>query len=200
MGFASAFNGQEAGGKSLLGCGVYAIKQHPKAGSSGGPAPKLEDTTTDPATGEATPAWDIVDEAVYYFKSNMMHKTFEVKGPADRTVLYLTLYLQQCLKRVLALGKKATKAEARQALLSLGVERSLTPVEQSYPFSAFHPAAASASASDVEAWRDYARQLRLEAGVRLVQRVFLHPEADGTANKWWLYFGNQKFLGAQFER
>ncbi len=72
MPFESAFNGQEHEGKSLLGCGLYPIKQHPKAGSNSGPAPKLEDNVTDEATGEQTPSYDIVDEAVYFFKSNMM--------------------------------------------------------------------------------------------------------------------------------
>jgi actin related protein 2/3 complex subunit 3 len=199
MPFASAFNGAEHEKKTILGCGLYAIKQHPKAGSNCGPAPKLEDVVPDEAGGEGTPAYDIVDEAIYYFKSNMMHKTFEVKGPADRLILYMTLYIQQCLKRLLAAGKTAQKTQARQMLLSLAIERSPSPLDQTYPFSAFHPPASKCGAGEADAWGDYAKQLRLEIGVRLIQRIFAYPEADGTASKWWLCFGNTKFLGAQLE-
>lgn len=207
MPFESAFNGQEVvdeknnnAPRTLLGCGLYAIKQNPKAGSNCGPAPKLEDMITDEATGEQAPGYDIVDEAIYYFKSNMMHKTFEVKGPGDRLILYLTLYIQQCLKRLIADGKKATKTQARQTLLALAIERSKTPIDSTYPFNAFHPEAKKCTDDEVELWREYAKQLRLEVGVRLIQRIFVFPEEDGTANKWWVVFGNQKFLGAQFER
>lgn len=198
-GFESAFNGAEHEKKTIVGCGLYAIKQHPKAGSGCGPAPKLDDNIVDPESGESTPAYDIVDEAIYYFKANMMHKTFEVKGPADRLILYLTLYIQQCLKRLLAAGKAANKTQARQLLLGLAVERSPCPLDNSYPFSAFHPPASKCTPGEQELWADYCKQLRLETAVRLIQRIFVYPEEDGTANKWWLYFGNAKFLGAQFE-
>ena len=43
---------------------------------------------------------DIVDETLGYFKANVLFKHFEVKGAADRTLIYLTLYTTQCLKRL----------------------------------------------------------------------------------------------------
>lgn len=38
---------------------------------------------------------DIVDEAVDYFRANVLFRSFEVKGPADRVLVYLTLFIQQ---------------------------------------------------------------------------------------------------------
>ena len=63
---------------------------------------------------------DIIDEALYYFKANVFFKSYEVKvsrylsmhytvsnhmgiplqGPADRVLIYLTLYISECLKKL----------------------------------------------------------------------------------------------------
>ena len=42
---------------------------------------------------------DIVDEALYAFRANVFFRTFEVKGAADKLLIYLTLYVNLCLKR-----------------------------------------------------------------------------------------------------
>lgn len=42
---------------------------------------------------------DIVDEALYTFRANILFRTFEVKGAADKLLIYLTLFVCQCLKR-----------------------------------------------------------------------------------------------------
>ena len=38
---------------------------------------------------------DIVDEAVVFFRANVMFKSFEVKGGADRVLIYLTMFIHQ---------------------------------------------------------------------------------------------------------
>jgi len=40
---------------------------------------------------------DIVDETLINFRSNVLFRNFEVRGAADRTLIYLTLYTHQCL-------------------------------------------------------------------------------------------------------
>ena len=42
---------------------------------------------------------DVVDEAISFFRANVLFRNFEVKGPADKLLLYLTLYISACLKR-----------------------------------------------------------------------------------------------------
>ena len=42
---------------------------------------------------------DIVDETLYAFRANMFLRNFEVKGAADKLLIYLTLYVSLCLKR-----------------------------------------------------------------------------------------------------
>ena len=54
---------------------------------------------------------DIVDEAIYYFKANVFFKNYEIKNEADRTLVYITLYISECLKK---LQKCNSKAKARK--------------------------------------------------------------------------------------
>ena len=56
-----------------------------------GPAiqlPPLED-----GEAKADEHQDIVDEAIAYFRANVLFKSFEVKGSADRVLAYLTLFI-----------------------------------------------------------------------------------------------------------
>jgi actin related protein 2/3 complex, subunit 3 len=42
---------------------------------------------------------DIIDETLHYFRANVLFRNFEVKGSADRTMIYLTLFACQLLVR-----------------------------------------------------------------------------------------------------
>ena len=43
---------------------------------------------------------DIVDEALTYFKANVFFRNYEIKSEADRVLIYLTLYIIECLKKL----------------------------------------------------------------------------------------------------
>lgn len=47
---------------------------------------------------------DIIDEALTYFKPNIFFREFEIKGAADRTLIYLFLYITECLKKLVKVG------------------------------------------------------------------------------------------------
>ncbi len=79
--------------------------------SSRGPAPVHPKTTKDP---------DVIDEALTYFKANVFFRTYEIRSEADRVLIYLTLYIQDCLKR---LQKCATKSQGQQDMYSLAISR-----------------------------------------------------------------------------
>lgn len=54
-----------------------------KGGS--GPAPKSDEEK------------DIVDEAITLFRATIMFKNFKPEGPADKLIVYLTVFIQKCL-------------------------------------------------------------------------------------------------------
>ena len=60
---------------------------------------------------------DIVDEAIYYFKANVFFKNYEIKNEADRTLIYTTLYISGCLKK---LQKCNSKSQSRKKMYTLG--------------------------------------------------------------------------------
>ena len=36
---------------------------------------------------------DIVDEAINFFRANILFKSYEVRGPADKVLIYLTVFI-----------------------------------------------------------------------------------------------------------
>lgn len=51
---------------------------------------------------------DIIDETLNFFRANVFFRNFDVRGPADRTLIYLTLYTHQCLVKCEKIEDRAT--------------------------------------------------------------------------------------------
>ncbi len=56
---------------------------------------------------------DVIDEALTYFKANVFFRTYEIRSEADRVLIYLTLYIQDCLRK---LAKCTSHAQALQVM------------------------------------------------------------------------------------
>jgi actin related protein 2/3 complex subunit 3 len=72
----------------------------PLRGNSSGPAPKSEEDK------------DVVDEAIQLFRATIMFKNFKPEGPADKMIVYLTVFIQKCLQEVQRKGIACEKATA----------------------------------------------------------------------------------------
>lgn len=42
---------------------------------------------------------DIVDEAILYFRANVLFRSFKILSSSDKLLIYLTLFISQCLQR-----------------------------------------------------------------------------------------------------
>jgi actin related protein 2/3 complex subunit 3 len=192
--YTSAFNGKETA--VLVGCGVYPVKYTAQSGGAGastvGPRMDAEHAVED---GQFD---DIVAEVLYYLKARLMLKTFPVDGAGDRLSLYLTLYLQSAIRRLSKQKQPLSQKDAWSALQVLATERIVVPGDASYPFNSMYPQAANAK--ETESLREYTKQLRLEAGYRLVAAMYAFPEADGSANKFWMPFARRSLLGHMLEK
>lgn len=73
---------------------------------------------------------DIIDEAINFFRANVLFRKFEVKGPADKLLVYLTLYINMALKRIEACK---TEADGVKAIINLGLEKFPIPGEPGFP-------------------------------------------------------------------
>jgi actin related protein 2/3 complex subunit 3 len=149
-------------------------------------------TRTGPLTAEPRAAWlpagedDILDEVLFFFKANVLFKHFEVKGGADRILIYMTLYTTQCLQR---LEKCPNPTEGLKQLTAMAHEGFKIPGDVGFALGSFFPAPESAQAGDL--CRSYFKQLREELGRRLIGKVY---NEEGAPSKFWLVFAKRKFM------
>uniref|UniRef100_A0A8C7XET0 Actin-related protein 2/3 complex subunit 3 n=1 Tax=Oryzias sinensis TaxID=183150 RepID=A0A8C7XET0_9TELE len=141
-----------------------------------------------PARGDVTSfCSDIIDEAIYYFKANVFFKNYEIKNEADRTLIYVTLYISECLKK---LQKCSSRGQGEKEMYTLGITNFPIPGEPGFPLNAMY--AKPASKTDEETMRAYLQQIRQETGLRLCDRVF-DPQTD-KPSKWWVCFVKRQFM------
>eukprot|EP00300_Choanocystis_sp_HF-7_P027455 c32568_g1_i1.p1 GENE.c32568_g1_i1~~c32568_g1_i1.p1 ORF type:complete len:179 (+),score=36.76 c32568_g1_i1:45-581(+) len=149
----------------------------------------LKTRTSGPAPSADPDKEDIVDFAIDSFKCNCLHKNFEFKSCGDRTLVYATLFISQCISRIHA-KKPPTVIEARKQLLTLATTEFAKPGESAFPVSAFFEA--PQTREEAEDWRLYIKQLREEIVLRLVEHLY---NQDGSINKFWVHqFVKRKFM------
>jgi actin related protein 2/3 complex, subunit 3 len=131
---------------------------------------------------------DIIDEALMFFKANCFFRNYEVKGNADRVLIYLTLYIQQALAKII--GKDRGGAE--KELYQLAIANFSIPGDGSFPLGGFVTNPANRAEADTV--RQYFLQMRQELNARLVLRVY--AQGDAQPSKWWICFasGKRRFL------
>jgi len=149
--------------------------------------------------------YDIVDEALDLFRANSLFRNFEIKGPADRTLIVLILYVSDCLSKLGSQRSLPSQIEAGKLLNTLSVDAFAIPGDASFPLNAHYAAPASradagaslrlpetVSESCIDYLRGYLVQARQELAARLVEKVY----ADGTGkpSKWWMSFEKRRFM------
>jgi len=78
---------------------------------------------------------DIIDEAIYYFKANIFFRTYEVKNEIDRVLIYVTLYIPECLKK---LQRCPNKNQGMQEMYSLAISKFDIPGEAGFPLNSVY--------------------------------------------------------------
>jgi actin related protein 2/3 complex subunit 3 len=130
---------------------------------------------------------DIVDEALSYFKANVFFKTYEIQSDSDRVLIYITLYITECLKK---LQRCTSKEQGLQEMYSLAISRFDIPGDPGFPLNSVYSRPPNADEADL--LRQYFIQLRQECGQRVCERVF--DKETGKPSKWWLCFAKRKFM------
>lgn len=63
---------------------------------------------------------DVIDEAITFFRANVFFRNYEIRSESDRVLIYLTLYITDCLKR---LQRCNSKQQAQQEMYALAHSR-----------------------------------------------------------------------------
>ncbi|ORX60559.1 actin-related protein ARPC3 [Hesseltinella vesiculosa] len=128
---------------------------------------------------------DIIDEAISLFRANCLFRNFEIKGNGDRVLIYLILFLSECLQK---LNKNTPQGEAFKNLSTLAVSNFAIPGDPGFPLNAMYQSPVDRFQADQ--LRQYIQQLRQELVLRLVETVYV----DGHPSKWWMCFQKRKFM------
>lgn len=155
-----------------------------------GPAytlPALPPTTSPLDVDPDSESYDILDETLSLFRANTFFRNFEIKGPADRHLIYGILFLSDCLTKV---KPNMDSRAAEKALINSALEQFSIPGEPGFPLNQQYEA--PRDRTDAEALRSYLSQVRQELATRLHQRLY---EGGVGPSKWWLSFTKRKFMG-----
>jgi len=83
---------------------------------------------------------DIVDETLDLFRANSLFRNFEIKGPADRTLIVLILFISDCLAKLGGARTVPTQIEASKLLNTLSVDTFPIPGDANFPLNAHYAA------------------------------------------------------------
>ena len=129
-------------------------------------------------------------KALQLFRANVLFASFDINGPGDRLLVYLTLYIQQCLVRIEAKGATKGKKDAEKVMIELARESFPMPGEAGWALGGHIPAAKGRAEADQA--RSYLKHIREELGLRLLDCIFYE---DGKINKFWMSYSKKKFMG-----
>ncbi|KAJ3570727.1 hypothetical protein NP233_g4219 [Leucocoprinus birnbaumii] len=104
--------------------------------------------------------YDIIDETLDLFRANSLFRNFEIKGPADRTLIILILYVSDCLAKLGSQRSSPSQIEAGKMLNTLSVDNFAIPGDANFPLNAHY--AAPAGRADADYLRGYLTQARQE--------------------------------------
>ncbi|KAJ2160597.1 subunit of the Arp2/3 complex [Coemansia sp. RSA 552] len=131
---------------------------------------------------------DAVDEALELFRPNSFFKNFEIKGDGDRLLIYVILFVSQCLNK---LRPTTTPSEATKQLYTLAVTNVVIPADPHFPLQSMYPQVLGRQ--DADTLRQYLQQVRQETAQRLVAQVY--KDGAQQPSKWWLCFQKRHFMG-----
>lgn len=92
---------------------------------------------------------DIIDEALDLFRANCLFRNFEIKGNADRVLIYLILFISQCLGSI---NKLTPQGEALKTLNTLAVSNFAIPSDPAFPLNAMYQAPTDKFQTGKQVW------------------------------------------------
>lgn len=130
--------------------------------------------------------YDIAEETLDLFRANSFFRNFEIKGPADRLLIYGILYVSDCLSK---LSRGVSLRDAQRLLSSLAVDNFSLPGEIGFPLNLLY--LPPANKSEAELLRQYLLQFRQEVSDRLLKKVYADSDEP---SKFWLSFTKRRFM------
>ena len=142
-----------------------------------GPAqqlPQLPPGTSDLDLDPSHTSYDPLDEILSLFRANTFFRNFEVKGPADRVLIYGILYVSQVITII---KPNMSRRDADKQVMNVALDTNFTiPGDAGFPLNqAFD---APKDRNEAEVLRQYIMQMRQELAQRLLARIYSDPSGQ----------------------
>ncbi|ODV68407.1 ARP2/3 complex, 21 kDa p21-Arc subunit [Hyphopichia burtonii NRRL Y-1933] len=131
--------------------------------------------------------YDIIEEILDLFRANSFFKNFDIKGPADRLLIYGILFISDCLSK---LNNRVNYREAIRILNNLSLDSFALPGDIGFPLNALYQPPSNKNEADL--LRSYLQQFRQELSDRLLKRIYAQDE--NVPSKYWLAFTRRRFM------
>ncbi|KAH3672347.1 hypothetical protein WICMUC_004319 [Wickerhamomyces mucosus] len=131
--------------------------------------------------------YDIIDESLDLFRANSFFKNFEIKGPADRVLIYGILYISDCLSK---LSSNTTRNESIKILTNLSLDQFAVPGDGNFPLNSLYQSPKDRAEYDL--LKQYLTQFRQELASRVIERIY--DNESTTPSKYWLAFTRRRFM------
>lgn len=136
---------------------------------------------------------DIIAESLDLFRANSLFRNYEIKSASDRVLIYLILFIGDCLTKISqAKAPGWTAVEAQKQLSTYTIENFFLPGEPGFPLNSLYQA--PSNRLDADQLRAYLTHARQETVDRLLKRVY-DEASGGKPSKWWMCFQKRKFMG-----
>ena len=142
-----------------------------------------------------TSTHDIVDEAIALFRANILFKNFKVKGSADKSVIFLTCFIQKCMEQMARFKDqdRATNVVGQIVNDPKAVEVGM----ETFFMNKLGLLNIKAPVAEKRKLGDYLKKLMQECAKRLLEYLFRAGEGD-LNRKYWVGMGKRPFLGQKF--
>lgn len=122
-------------------------------------------------------SYDPLDEVLSLFRANTFFRNFEIKGPADRVLIYGILYLSEALSKI---KPGMSRRDAEKSVMNSALDTNFAiPGDAGFPLNQMFEA--PRDRNEAEVLRQYVMQMRQELAARLLNRVY--PDPNGAPSK-----------------
>ena len=129
---------------------------------------------------------DIIDEAIIYFRANVLFKNFSIEGDADKLIVYITVFIQKCLERA---GLNTEPNTAKVNMKKLVESCEYIPNTEN-----FFNVLVDKKDNEISNLQKYLKDIRKEVVNRLIY-ILYDDEKTSIDRKFWLALGKKKFMG-----
>lgn len=129
---------------------------------------------------------DIIDEAIIYFRVNVLFKNYMILGDSDRLLVYITVFIQKSLEA--ANNPDIVKAKGNMKALIDNCE--FVPSYKAH----FMNNLIILEQTEVAPLQQYLKKIRKEV-VERMQHLLYESDTTKLDIKYWLGMGKKKFMG-----